>query len=57
MIFISHGTARKEGRKEEGFKCFQQLGSYHNKIETRNWEEIPFSSERVQRGLSVAVEP
>ena len=32
-----------EGRKVLGFYvAFQQLSSYRDKIETQNWEEIPF---------------
>ena len=41
-----------------GFKvAFEQLGSYRYKIETRNWEKIPFSSRIVPMGLTVADEP
>ena len=46
----------KEGRN--GFlNHFQQLRSYPKEIETQNWEEIPFSSRIVPRGLSVAKGP
>ena len=36
---------------------FQKLRSYHDEIETRNQEEIPYSSRIVPRGLSVAEGP
>ena len=36
---------------------FQQLRSYHDEIETRNREEIPYSLRIVPRGLSVAERP
>ena len=36
---------------------FQQLRSYRDEIETRNREEIPYSSRKVPRGLSVAEGP
>ena len=45
----------KEGTKV--LRRFQQLRSYSNEIETRNREEIPFSSQIVPRGLSVAEGP
>ena len=46
--------------REERFgllRRLQWLRSYHEEIETRNWEEIPFSLQTVPRGLSVAEEP
>ena len=46
-------TLKKEGRNWV-LRRFQQLRSYHDEIETRNWEEIPYSSRIVPRGLSVA---
>ena len=36
---------------------FQQLRWYRNRIENRNLEEIPFSSQIVPRDLSVAEVP
>ena len=36
---------------------FQQLRSYREETETRNQEEIPFSSQMVPSGLSVTEEP
>ena len=36
---------------------FQQLRSYRDEIETRNREEIPYSSRIVPRGFSVAEGP
>ena len=36
---------------------FQQLRSYRDKIETRNREDIPYSSRIVPRGLSAAIAP
>ena len=51
---------RKEGRKEGRnwvLPRFQQLRSYRDEIETRNREEIPYSSRIVTRGLSVAKRP
>ena len=46
-------TSRKEGRNWV-LRLFQQLRSYRDEIETRNREEIPYSSRIVPRGLSVA---
>ena len=46
----------KEGRNW-GLRRFQQLRSYHDEIETRNREEIPYSSRIAPRGLSVAEGP
>ena len=42
----------KEGRNL-CLHCFQQLRSHCDKIETRNWEEIPYSSQTVPTDLSV----
>ena len=47
---------RKEGRNW-ALRRFQQLRSYRDEIETRNREEIPYSSRIVPRGLSVAERP
>ena len=49
----------KKGRKEGiGFYvAFNSLRSYRDEIETRNREEIPYSSRIVTRGLYVAAEP
>ena len=47
---------RKEGRNWV-LRRFQQLRSYRDEIETRNREEIPYSSRIVPRGLSVAEGP
>ena len=47
---------RKEGRNWVLHR-FQQLRSYRDEIETRNREEIPYSSRIVPRGLSVAEGP
>ena len=45
------------GGAKEGRNCFlrhfQQLRSYHDDIQTRNWEEILFSSRIVQKVLLV----
>ena len=38
-----------EGRKELVLRPFQQFRSYRGEIETRKPEEIPFSSQIVQR--------
>ena len=46
----------KEGRNW-ALRRFQQLRSYRDEIETRNREEIPYSSRIVPRGLSVAERP
>ena len=46
----------KEGRNWV-LRSFQQLRSYRDEIETRNREEIPYSSRIVPRGLSVAEGP
>ena len=46
----------KEGR-DVFWRSFQQLKSYRDEIETRNWEEITLSSQIVQRGLLVTEEP
>ena len=50
----------RHGRRK-GRNCvlhrFQQLRSYHDEIEIRNREEIPFSSLIVPRGLSFAEGP
>ena len=37
-----------------GLRCLQRLRSYHEEVETRNREEIPFSLQTDPRGLSVA---
>ena len=54
-IFLVLGKM-KEGRNWV-LRRFQQLRSYHDEIETRNREEIPYSSRVVPRGLSVAERP
>ena len=46
----------KEGRNWV-LRRFQQLRPYRDEIETRNREEIPYSSRIVPRGLSVAERP
>ena len=46
-----------EGRGNEVLYRFQQLRSYRDEIETRNWEKTPFSSRMVQRDLSDAEGP
>ena len=46
----------KEGRNWV-LRRFQQLRSYRDEIETRNREEITYSSRIVPRGLSVAERP
>ena len=46
----------KEGRNWVLHRL-QQLRSYRDEIETRNREEIPYSSRIVLRGLSVAEGP
>ena len=53
---INEDRPLKEGRNGL-LRGFQQLRSYRDEIERRNREEIPFSSRRVPRGLSVAEEP
>ena len=40
-----------------GLRHFQQLRFYCDEIETRNWEEVSFSSLIVPRELSVEEEP
>ena len=39
------------------YDAFHSLRSYHDEIETLNWEEIPFSSRKVPRVLSDADTP
>ena len=39
-------------RKNRVLRRFQQLRSYRDDIETRNREEIPYSSRMVTRGVS-----
>ena len=54
------GLISKEGRKEGRnwvLSRFQQLRSYRDEIETRNLEEIPYSSRIFPMGLSVAEGP
>ena len=46
----------KEGRNWV-LRRFQQLRPYRDEIETRNREEIPYSSQIAPRGLSVAEGP
>ena len=55
-VSISLYACKNEG-KNWGFRRFQQLRSYRNEIETRNREEIPYSSLIVPRGNSVADGP
>ena len=50
---LSHYRKYKEGRKELGFTSLSTAyRSYRDEIETRNREEIPYSSQIVPRGLS-----
>ena len=58
ILFILHTYI--QGRKEGSnwvLRRFQQLRSYRDESETRNREEIPYSSQKVPRGLSVAEGP
>ena len=54
-------SSPKTGQWREGrnwvLRRFQQLRSYRDEIETRNREEIPYSSGIVPRGLSAAEGP
>ena len=53
MMIMMMMVVVKEERN--GFlQCFQQLRSYHDEVETRNKDEIHFSSWIVPMGLSVA---
>ena len=57
---VGGDEARDEaGKKERNgvLRRFQQLMSYRDEIESRNWEEIPFSSRIVPKGLSAAEGP
>ena len=56
LINFHPNALRKEGRNWV-LRRFQQLRSYRDEIETRNREEIPYSSRIVPRGLSVADGP
>ena len=57
-IFFGFRPCGIEGRKKVGFTLLSSAyRSYHDEIESRNREDIPFPSRKVPRGLSVAEGP
>ena len=57
LPLTSYSILRKKEERNWVLRRFQQLRSYPDEIETRNREEIPYSSRIVPRGLSVAEGP